>query len=154
MSEITVKVIGVNEIVERFKQSSVKTRTNIATAISLSVMQLVNDVKINLTDRYLNVRTGLLRNSAFAKTSFGMGQIKGTVGTNAWSGKLWHQGWTRPDQTIVPKKAKALFWKGASHPVKRVQQRAKTFEPRPYLTDALEARRDEIVQRILKSVEF
>lgn len=149
MSEVTVKVIGVNEIVERFKQSSIKTRTNIATAISLSVMQLVNDVKINLTGRYLNVRTGLLRNSAFAKTSFGMGQIKGTVGTNAYYGRIHHFGYegTYNVKTHMRKMNDKQF------PVMSHNRTVK-LRPRPYLTDALEARRDEIVQRILKSVEF
>lgn len=134
MTEISVNVIGVNEIVAKFKASSIKTRTNIATAISISLMQLVSDVKINLTGKYLNVKTGLLRNSTFSKTSFTTNQIKGTVGTNAWYGKLWHNGWTRPDRSV--------------------NQKAKTFEPRPYLTDALMARKDEITQRILRSVEF
>ena len=154
MTEISVNIIGVSEIVAKFKESSVKTRGNVANAVSISLMQLVSDVKINLTGKYLNVRTGLLRNSTFSKTSFTTNEIKGTVGTNAWYGKLWHNGWTRPDLTILPTKKKALFWKGAAHPYRSVNQKAKTFEPRPYLTDALEARKDEIVQRILRAVEF
>lgn len=155
MIDLGVKVIGAGEIQARFKQSSIKTRSNIASAIAVSIMQLVADTKRNLTGRYLKVGvTGLLRNSVFHKTSFGMNEIKGTVGTNAWYGRLWHQGWTRPDQTILPTKKKALFWKGAAHPVRSVKQKARTFEPRPYLTDALMARKDEITQRILRSVEF
>lgn len=154
MTEISVNIVGVNEIVAKFKESSIKTRSNIANAISISIMQLVSDVKLNLTGKYLNVRTGLLRNSTFSRTSFSTNQIKGTVGTNAWYGKLWHNGWTRPDLTILPTKKKALFWKGAAYPVSRVNQKARTFEPRPYLTDALEARKDEITQRILRAVEF
>jgi len=154
MTEVSVNIVGVNEIVAKFKESSIKTRSNIANAISISIMQLVSDVKLNLTGKYLNVRTGLLRNSTFSRTSFSTNQIKGTVGTNAWYGKLWHNGWTRPDLTILPTKKKALFWKGAAYPVSRVNQKARTFEPRPYLTDALEARKDEITQRILRAVEF
>jgi hypothetical protein len=154
MIDLGVKVIGAGEIEARFKQSSIKTRTNIATAIAVSIMELVADTKRNLTGNYLNVRTGLLRNSVFSKTSFGMTQIKGTVGTNAWYGRLWHQGWTRPDQTILSTKKKALFWKGAAHPYRSVKQKARTFEPRPYLTDALMERKDEITQRILRAVEF
>jgi len=154
MTEVSVNIVGVNEIVAKFKESSIKTRSNIANAVSISIMQLVSDVKLNLTGKYLNVRTGLLRNSTFSRTSFSTNQIKGTVGTNAWYGKLWHNGWTRPDLTILPTKKKALFWKGAAYPVSRVNQKARTFEPRPYLTDALEARKDEITQRILRAVEF
>lgn len=154
MTEISVNIVGVNEIVAKFKESSIKTRSNIANAVSISIMQLVSDVKLNLTGKYLNVRTGLLRNSTFSRTSFSTNQIKGTVGTNAWYGKLWHNGWTRPDLTILPTKKKALFWKGAAYPVSRVNQKARTFEPRPYLTDALEARKDDITQRILRAVEF
>ena len=154
MTEISVNIVGVNEIVAKFKESSIKTRSNIANAVSISIMQLVSDVKLNLTGKYLNVRTGLLRNSTFSRTSFSTNEIKGTVGTNAWYGKLWHNGWTRPDLTILPTKKKALFWKGAAYPVSRVNQKARTFEPRPYLTDALEARKDDITQRILRAVEF
>jgi hypothetical protein len=154
MIDLGVKVIGAGEIEARFRQSSIKTRTNIATAIAVSIMELVADTKRNLTGNYLNVRTGLLRNSVFSNTSFGMSQIKGTVGTNAWYGRLWHQGWTRPDQTILPTKKKALFWKGAAHPFRSVNQKARTFEARPYLSDALMARKDEITQRILRAVEF
>jgi uncharacterized membrane protein required for colicin V production len=131
MIDLGVKVIGAGEIEARFKQSSIKTRTNIATAVAVSIMELVADTKLNLTGRYLNVITGLLRNSVFHKTTFGMSQIKGTVGTNAWYGRLWHQGFTRKTKSGIKK-----------------------FAPRPYLSDALEARKDEITQRILKSVEF
>lgn len=155
MTEISVNIIGVSEIVAKFKESSVKTRSNIANAVSISLMQLVRDVKeVNLNGKYLKVNKGGLRTSVFSKESFTTNQIKGTVGTNAWYGKLWHNGWTRPDLTILPTKKKALFWKGAAHPYRSVNQKAKTFEPRPYLTDALEARKDEIVQRILRAVEF
>jgi hypothetical protein len=155
MTEISVNIVGVSEIVAKFKESSIKTRSNIANAVSISLMQLVRDVKeVNLNGKYLKVNKGGLRTSVFSKESFTTNQIKGTVGTNAWYGKLWHNGWTRPDLTILPTKKKALFWKGAAYPVSRVNQKARTFEPRPYLTDALEARKDEITQRILRAVEF
>ena len=149
MSEITVKVIGVNEIVERFKQSSVKTRTNIATQISVAVVQLANDVKLNLSGKYLNVDKGGLRVSTFGKQSFTTNQIKGTVGTNAYYGRIHHFGY----EGTYNVKTHMRNMNGKQFPVMSHNRTVK-LRSRPYLTDALEARRDEIVQRILKSVEF
>ena len=52
-----------------------------------------------------------------------------TVGTNKIYGRWQHFG-TRP-YTIRPKRKKALAWKGASHPIKKVKHPG--LKPRPFL---------------------
>ena len=150
MTEVSVNIVGVNEIVAKFKESSIKTRSNIANAVSISLMQLVRDLKeVNLNGKYLKVDKGGLRNSVFSKESFTTNQIKGTVGTNAYYGRIHHFGY-KGTYTVKEhlRKMKGKTASVTSH------SRTVNLRARPYLTDALEARKDEITQRILRAVEF
>lgn len=53
---------------------------------------------------------------------------------------------------ITPKRKKALYWKGAEHPVKVVQHPG--TQPRPYLFPALEAKKDEVVRVLRRAFEI
>lgn len=78
------------------------------------------------------VRTGTLRRSITHEVEGNVGRI----GTNVRYGK-WVELGTKP-HTIVPKTAKALYWDGASHPVKVVRHPGTTAQPflRPALMEA------------------
>ena len=150
MTEISVNIIGVSEIVAKFKESSVKTRSNIANAVSISLMQLVRDVKeVNLNGKYLKVNKGGLRTSVFSKESFTTNQIKGTVGTNAYYGRIHHFGYK--GTYTVKEHLRQMKTKTATV---RSHSRTVNLRARPYLTDALEAQRQQITERILRAVEF
>jgi hypothetical protein len=73
--------------------------------------------------------TGDLRKSIIvAKTGPG----RATISSNLPYARAVHDG--RPAVTIRPKRKKALFWKGAAHPVKLVKQPAR--KGRPFLMEA------------------
>lgn len=81
------------------------------------------------------VDTGRLRSSITWRIVFGLGGLNAVVGTNVAYAVFVHEG-TAPHR-IVAKFGKALYWKGAAHPVKAVNHpgtRAHRF-----LVDALPA---------------
>jgi HK97 gp10 family phage protein len=63
------------------------------------------------------VKTGNLRRSITSRVE--RGGDRGIVGTNARYARAVHEG-TRP-RVIRPRRARALFWRGARHPVKSVR---------------------------------
>ena len=77
-----------------------------------------------LSIKELPVRTGQLRRSI---TVHRTGHGKRVIGTNLEYARAVHDG--RPQVTIRPRNKKALFWKGAKHPVKKVTQPARKANP-------------------------
>lgn len=77
------------------------------------------------------VRTGRLRRSISSRVEAG-GQ-RGIVTSNVPYGRAVHDG-TRP-HLIRPVRAKALFWKGAAHPVRVVHHPGNRANP--YMTRAM-----------------
>lgn len=89
------------------------------------------------------VKTGHLRRSIthrFLSTS------RGVVGTNLSYARAVHQG--RRAVTIRPKNKRALFWKGAAHPVKVVHQRAR--KGNPFLVNGLNRAQPQIEADLAK----
>jgi len=70
-----------------------------------------------------------------------LANARAIVGTNLKYARMVHDG-TRP-HVITARKAKALFWPGARHPVRSVRHPG--TKARPFLTDALTAQRGAIV---------
>jgi HK97 gp10 family phage protein len=71
------------------------------------------------------VKTGNLRRTITSRVE--RGGDRGVIGTNASYAKAVHDG--RKEVIIRPKRAKALFWRGAAHPVKRVKQPPRKGNP-------------------------
>lgn len=74
-------------------------------------------------------RTGELRKSIHV-SRLGSGYL---VGTNKVYARAVHEG--RKAMIIRPKNGKALYWKGAAHPVKKVFQKAR--KGKPFFRDAV-----------------
>lgn len=74
-------------------------------------------------------RTGNLYKSITAAV---ISDTEAVVGTNVVYARAVHDG--RPPMTIKPKGKKALYWKGAAHPVKAVRHPG--IKPNPYLARA------------------
>lgn len=70
----------------------------------------------SLMKRETPVRTGTLRRSITSRVE--RGGDRGIIGTNLTYARAVHDG-SKP-HIIRPKRAKALFWKGAAHPVRVV----------------------------------
>jgi hypothetical protein len=71
------------------------------------------------------VKKGHLRRSITSRVE--SGGDRGIVGTNLGYARAVHEG-TRP-RVIVPRRAKALFWKGARHPVRSVRHPGSKGQP-------------------------
>ena len=83
----------------------------------------------------LNRRSGRLARSINTQfTSSGLSETA-SVGTSVLYGRIWELTGSR-EFVIVPKTKKALFWKGAAHPVRSVLHPAQA--PRPFLRPALD----------------
>jgi hypothetical protein len=107
---ITVKIEGLEKLREAFKRSPGIVSKQIQRAISLSVALVNREAKIEAP-----VRTGRLRSGIRSKIS----PFKGTVESTVVYGVYVHEGTSA--HIIKPVKKKALYWKGAAHPVKSVQ---------------------------------
>lgn len=80
------------------------------------------------------VRTGTLRRSISRRVT----GVKGVVGSNLKYAAIQEFGGTTGPHVIRPKNKKALFWPGATHPVKSVNHPGSKIKPKRYLRGALE----------------
>jgi hypothetical protein len=76
-------------------------------------------------------RTGQLRKSIISAV---LSDTEATVGTNLIYARAVHDG--RPPMVIKPARKKALYWKGAAHPVKAVRHPG--IKPNPFFARAVE----------------
>ncbi len=86
--------------------------------------KVAHRIRAIVVERTVPVRTGELRRSIHAtRTAKGVWM----VGTNKVYARAVHDG--RPRVVIKPRKKKALYWKGAKHPVKKVVQPPRRGNP-------------------------
>lgn len=88
------------------------------------------------------VRTGNLRRTITSRVE--QGGNRGVVGTNAVYARPVHEG-SRP-HTIRATRAKALFWKGASHPVRVVKHPGN--KPNRFMVRAAESSRSSVEREL------
>jgi len=110
VAPITIKIKGLKELKAAFKRSPGIVRTQITKAIALSVALVNRQAK-----QEAPVKTGRLRAGIRSKISPFQGMVESTVNY----GIFIHEGTSA--HIIRPVKKKALYWKGAAHPVKSVQ---------------------------------
>ena len=93
------------------------------------------------------VDTGHLRRGIATK----IGNMEVTVHTsNIKYARLVEEG-TRP-HTIKAKNKKALYWKGAKHPVKSVRHPGS--KAKPYLIPAFESEKDNLIKNLKEIIEW
>lgn len=107
---INIKIKGLTELRAAFKRSPMIVREQIQKAISLSVMLVNRNAKLAAP-----VKTGTLRRGIKSKITPFSGKVESTIGY----GIFVHEGTSA--HIIRPVKKKALYWKGAAHPVKSVR---------------------------------
>ncbi|WP_124219505.1 HK97 gp10 family phage protein [Tibeticola sediminis] len=97
------------------------------------LMQMLAEHLREIAQRQGNIpwRTGNLYKSIIARV---ISDSEATVGTNVLYARAVHDG--RPPMVIKPARKKALYWKGAAHPVKAVKHPG--IKPNPYLARAAE----------------
>lgn len=130
MSRLTVKVEGINEAQARFKSAP----TSITETFFTAMVEVVTLVK-NRAQDIVAYKTGTLRRS-----------IQERVENNGFRGIVYQDASIAPygesiekgrrALTIYPKTKKALYWHGAPHPMRSVNQPARAA--RPFMAPALE----------------
>ena len=94
-----------------------------------------------------SVKTGHLRRSISTK----MGDMEATIHTSNLKYAPMVEFGTRP-HIIRAKNKKALYWKGAKHPVKQVNHPGS--KAKPYLIPAFEKEKDQFLEKLKEVIEW
>ena len=119
---------------------------DIALAIKKSTLSIEAQAKKNLTSNG-SVKTGHLRRSIAHKLSNDTGEVH----TSNVEYAVGVEKGTRA-HTIKPKNKKALYWKGAKHPVKSVRHPGS--KAKPYLIPAFEAEKPKFIQNLKDAIKL
>ena len=95
----------------------------------------------------VNVNTGHLRRSISTK----MGDMEAIIHTSNLKYAPMVEFGTRP-HIIRAKNKKALYWKGASHPVKQVNHPGS--KAKPYLIPAFEKEKDQFLEKLKEVIKW
>lgn len=134
----SLKIEGLEDIIDGVKNGQTIMRSEIKRAMSNSVQTVKNTAQ-----RIVAYKTGTLRRSIYTEVSGD--SLHGIVGQDsnvARYGSYIEFG-TRP-HIIYPVNGKALFWKGASHPMRSVKHPGTIAKP--FMQPALEQNVNKIVQ--------
>ena len=94
-----------------------------------------------------SVKTGHLRRSISTK----IGDMEATIHTSNLKYAPMVEFGTRP-HIIRAKNKKALYWKGATHPVKQVNHPGS--KAKPYLIPAFEKEKDQFLEKLKEVIEW
>ena len=94
-----------------------------------------------------SVKTGHLRRSISTK----MGDMEATIHTSNLKYAPMVEFGTRP-HIIRTKNKKALYWKGATHPVKQVNHPGS--KAKPYLIPAFEKEKDQFLEKLKEVIRW
>ena len=94
-----------------------------------------------------SVKTGHLRRSISTK----IGDMEATIHTSNLKYAPMVEFGTRP-HIIRAKNKKALYWKGASHPVKQVNHPGS--KAKPYLIPAFEKEKDQFLEKLKEVIKW
>ena len=141
--------IDTNEIdkfaVELIKLSE-ESKGNVQKVIKKSAFNIEAKAKNNLKANRSVVTRHLTRNVATQ-----MGDLEATIHTsNVKYAVIVEKG--SKAHVIRPKNKKALYWKGATHPVKQVKHPGS--KAKPYLIPAFESEKDKFIENLKEAIEW
>jgi phage gpG-like protein len=114
----------------------------------------MNDVKrraiLNLTGRFLRVRSGRLRSSIQTRIIREANAVIGQIGTNVVYARIHEFGGTTRPHTILPRRATVLRFQRGGKTIfaRRVNHPGSKFPERPFLRTALDESRGDIVRHL------
>ena len=123
-----------------------KTKDNVQKVLNNTGFNIEAQAKINL-DRNKSVVTGHLRRGIATK----IGNMEVTVHTSNIKYAPMVEYGTKP-HIINPKNKKALYWKGAKHPVKSVRHPG--GKAKPYLIPAFEHTKKDFINDLKEVIEW
>ena len=128
------------------KTKSEEDEKKIQNVIKNSAMTIERNAKSNLTSNK-SVKTGHLRRGITTN----VGNMEATVHTSNIKYAVMVEKGTKA-HIIKPKNKKALYWKGASHPVKQVNHPGS--KAKPYLIPAFDKEVPYFVEKLKEVVEW
>ena len=141
--------INTDEI-DRFAVELIKlseeSKDNVQKAVKKSAFNIEAKAKNNLKANRSVVTRHLTRNVATQ-----MGDLEATIHTsNVKYAVIVEKG--SKAHVIRPKSKKALYWKGASRPVKMVNHPG--TKPKPYLEPAFESEKDKFIENLKEAIKW
>lgn len=131
----------------KIKEKAMKgNETGIRKAIQKSCLSIKKGAIENLTSNR-SVKTGHLRRSIAFKTTM----TEGTVHTSNVKYSIVIEKGSKP-HVIRAKNKKALYWEGASHPVKQVKHPG--TKAKPFLIPAFEAEKPKFIENLKEVIKF
>ena len=143
---IKIDTSEIDKFVIDLKETSEEIRSDIQKVLVNSGFNIEARAKRNISNNG-SVKTGHLRRGITTN----VGNMEVTVHTsNIKYARLVEEG-TRP-HTIRAKNKKALYWKGAKHPVKSVRHPGS--KAKPYLIPAFEKEKEILIKDLKKVIEW
>ena len=125
---------------------SEKSRDNVQKAVKKSAFNIESNAKKNLKSNG-SVQTGHLSRSISTK----MGDLEATIHTsNVKYAVIVEKG--SKAHVIRPKNKKALYWKGATRPVKQVNHPGS--KAKPFLEPAFESEKDKFIENLKEAIKW
>ena len=143
---IRVDYSDLNKLTVSLKKLSDEAENNVNKAIKDSAFNIQRNAMSNLASNG-SFKTGHLRRSI----SVDMGNLEATIHTSNVKYAVMVEKGTKA-HIIKPKNKKALYWKGASHPVKQVNHPGS--KAKPYLIPAFEKEIPYFVEKLKDVVKW
>ena len=143
---INIDTSEIDKFVIDLKETSEEIRSDIQKVLVNSGFNIEARAKRNISNNG-SVKTGHLRRGITTN----VGNMEVTVHTsNIKYARIVEEG-SRP-HTIRPRGKKALYWKGAKHPVKSVNHPGS--KAKPYLIPAFEKEKEVLIKDLKKVIEW
>ena len=143
---IKINTDEIDKFAVELVELSEKSRDNVQKAIKKSAFNIEANAKKNLAANK-SVVTGHLRRSVATQ----MGDLEATIHTsNVKYAAIVEKG--SKAHIIRPKNKKALYWKGATHPVKQVNHPGS--KAKPYLIPAFEKEKDQFLEKLKEVIKW
>ena len=143
---IRIDYSDLSKLTVSLKKLSDETEINVSKVIKDSAFNIQRNVMSNLANNG-SVKTGHLRRSI----SVNMGNLEATIHTSNVKYAVMVEKGTKA-HVIRPKNKKALYWKGATHPVKKVNHPGS--KAKPYLIPAFEKEVPYFVDKLKEVVKW
>ena len=143
---IKIDTSEIDKFVIDLKDTSENVRSDVQKVLKKSGFNIEAKAKLNITNNG-SVKTGHLRRGVTTD----IGNMEVTVHTSNIKYARGVEEGTRP-HTIRAKNKKALYWKGAKHPVKSVRHPGS--RAKPFLMPAFEKEKEVIIKDLEKVIKW
>ena len=143
---IKIDTSEIDKFVIDLKDTSENIRSDVQKVLKKSGFNIESKAKLNITNNG-SVKTGHLRRGIATD----VGNMEVTVHTSNIKYARGVEEGTRP-HTIRAKNKKALYWKGAKHPVKSVRHPGS--RAKPFLIPAFEKEKDQFLEKLKEGIKW